>query len=259
MRVLKKSSITKRIALNKIVFITVALLLLFDFRLRADEMKISLQDKVAQSASDKKTNVTMQNSISGEEKPRERPIIFLGASLTRGGKWSIFFPGEHILNYGVNGRTMRGALRNVKRAVKANPRKIFIMFGAADFIEYRRKPRTLSNYEKLISILRAELPDAEIYVQSVLPIYVFSSKTSEVNNKIALFNLGLKRLAAEQGIVYIDLFPIFNDPKKQALLYVSDGIHLTKEGYSLWAEKLEPYIYTDSKGKSQHNARLISV
>lgn len=209
---------------------------------RANGIEMSLQDKVTQFASQKKNRMSVQGSISGETK--ERPIVFFGASLTRQGKWNRFFPGLNIINYGEGGRTTYEALRDINGVVKVNPKKVFLLIGAADFIEYRRKPKTFKNYEEIISIIKSEVPDAQIFIQSVIPIYVFSNKISEINKKIVSFNRDLKKLALKQGLVYIDLYPVFANEKNQALAYQTDGIHLTKEGYSLWVEELEPYIYS---------------
>ena len=61
---------------------------------------------------------------------------------------------------------------------------------------------------------------------------------------IRFVNAALKRLAAEKGATYVDLYTRFlGEPGKMDKRYTNDGLHLTGEGFLLWKRILQENGY----------------
>ena len=116
------------------------------------------------------------------------------------------------------------------------------MIGTNDLAYGKTVDVILSNYRKIIERIMEESPETKIYLQSVLPtddgFYPDRS-----NDDIMKINRGLNELAAEKGLVYIDLYTSFeNDQGILDTKYSLDGLHINGEGYLLWKSLIEKYV-----------------
>ena len=136
-------------------------------------------------------------------------IAFLGNSITRGSDFQAAFPDKKIINLGYAGDNLIGMLRRVPMLVAANPRKIFIMAGTNDLVhvdltEYRQ------NFEKLLSAISDSLPNAQIFVQSVLPSnHEMSVRKYASNKKVIEANQILRSVCEVYHYKYIDLYDLY--------------------------------------------------
>lgn len=55
-------------------------------------------------------------------------------------------------------------------------------------------------------------------------------------------NDSLEKLAAEQGMVYIDLWALYQLDGTINSEYTSDGIHLREDAYTLWVSEITHYV-----------------
>lgn len=87
------------------------------------------------------------------------------------------------------------------------------------------------------------LSDANI--QSVLPI----SKAKELgvchNTTIQQFNQGIKTLAEERNMIYIDLYSLYEVNGEMNPDLTRDGVHIWPEAYESWANTIKQYIERD--------------
>ena len=149
---------------------------------------------------------------------------------------------KKIINLGYSGDNMIGMLRRVPMLKAANPQKIFIMAGTNDLVhidvdEYRER------YANLLQAVKDAVPDAEIYIQSVLPSN-HELKDYSPNEKVQEANEMAKALAAEFGCSYINLYDLYVDEKNELPKELTkDGVHLYEEAYDRWAETIRPMVY----------------
>ncbi len=166
-------------------------------------------------------------------------LLFLGDSLTEYANWRELFPGHETRNMGIAGDTTDGVLQRLDGIAALSPDKIFLMIGINDLFMGRTPKRILDNYKEILAVLKRELPRAEVYVQSLLPV----ESMEGVSEGLLDVNAGLKALAGEYGCTYIDLFTPFSDltvginPD-----YTYDGVHLTPEGYAAWKRAIRDFI-----------------
>lgn len=181
-----------------------------------------------------------------------RDIVFLGNSITYGGEWSELFGRPNILNRGISGDTSEGVLDRLDAIVGGKPAKIFLMIGTNDLARGISVDEVVGNISKIIDRTAAESPSTMLYIQSVLPVSahfgLFGGHTSK-GNEIREVNSRLQALAAEKGVVYIDLHTPLTDPETgdMNLKYTNDGLHLKGEGYLLWRDIVAGYV-KESKG-----------
>lgn len=119
-------------------------------------------------------------------------------------------------------------------------RKIYIMLGVNE-LGWQSEEKFIEAYREVIQCIRERQPEAEIIIQSILPVTKAKSDGDAIYNnpKIYRYNELLVLMAAEEEVTYADLVPAVADengdlPAEGA----SDGVHLTKSYYQKWLEYL---------------------
>ncbi len=182
-----------------------------------------------------------------EENPlKYGQIVFLGNSLTQGGKWETYLPGKNIANRGISGDNTEGILARLDEIVKSKPSKLFIEAGVNDISLNRSNEMIIDNYRKIIKTIKQQSPSTQICITSVFPINKNVSKYKRLTGKesqILELNKQLKKLAKKTNAQYVDVFPQLMDDKGMLRKeYTADGLHLTTQGYEVWRDKLLEYI-----------------
>lgn len=175
-------------------------------------------------------------------------IVFLGNSITDGGEFQELFGMENVLNRGIRSDRIDGVRKRLDQVTDGHPQKIFLLIGINDVADSRNTPATLgAKYEKLVKEIREKSPETQLYLQSVMPINNdFKRYKSLIGREkiIPLFNEEIKRIALENGAVYIDLWGALADPEsgKMQKRFTNDGLHLTGAGYRAWTDAVRPYV-----------------
>lgn len=168
-------------------------------------------------------------------------IVFLGDSLTFRTEWAELFPGKNVINRGIGGDTTEGVLDRLDSVIAAQPKQIFLLIGVND-LRSHSVSATLENYSLIIDRIQSGSPKTEIFIQSLLPVNNKKYGKILTNYKIKKMNEGLRYLAENTGVHYIDLYSIFAENDQLPEKYTLDGIHLTGKGYILWRESIKEYI-----------------
>lgn len=173
----------------------------------------------------------------------EKDIVFLGNSITFWGEWQQLLRNSHIRNRGIPGDTSYGVLDRLDEVTEGKPAKVFLMIGINDLARNTPANVVINNCRRIVAGIKAKSPATRMYVQTMLPTNDSFKKLPNHCNKDGLIrevNIGLAVLANEEGATFIDLYSHFADPAgklKKELTW--DGVHLTAEGYLLWAEILK--------------------
>lgn len=127
--------------------------------------------------------------------------------------------------------------KEINKIKKANPSNIYLLFGMNDVLMGIDGQKFAKNYAEFVHKIQDELPDANIYVQSVIPVSpnVKQKKPLLNNVNIDKFNEALMQMCKDENINYIDLRPILENESE---LYEPDGIHLKYKFYKLWLNYL---------------------
>lgn len=158
-------------------------------------------------------------------------IVFCGDSITKGWEvYNLFDQPQKVYVNGVESCTSADILKRIEPIARKKPHKLFLMIGIN---EITARNRIIDNYDKIIHKIQELSPYTLIYVQSILP----TRRDNIDNADIVATNDRLRELCARQNrfVRYLDLYDSFlADDGKLGPNFTEDGIHLTKNGYSLW-------------------------
>ncbi len=158
-------------------------------------------------------------------------IVFCGDSLTKGWETSnLFADNAKIYVNGVKSCTSADVLNRISEIAGRQPQKVFLMVGVN---EIGAPDRIVANHERIIEAIQKTSPYTKIYVQSILP-----TRVSNIDNAVIIeTNRRLKALCLKHNefVKFINLYDAFTaDDGKLGPNFTEDGIHLTKNAYSLW-------------------------
>lgn len=176
-----------------------------------------------------------------------RDIVFLGNSLTHYVDWAELLNEPFARNRGISGDITFGVLERLDEVIEGRPARVFVLIGINDIARSVPDSVILANYRRIIRRIKAGSPATKIYFQTLMPVNNEVGSPKNHYNKdehIAVVNEGLKKLAAREKVMLIDLHPHFSgkDGKlEKSLTY--DGLHLNAEGYKVWAKVLKEGKY----------------
>ena len=158
-------------------------------------------------------------------------IVFCGDSITKGWEiYNLFDQPQKVFVSGVESSTSADLLKRIEPIARKKPHKLFLMIGIN---EIAAPDRILANYDRIISTIQTISPYTLIYVQSILP-----TRSQSIDNAgIVATNARLQALCdRKNGFVrYLDIYdPFLAEDGKLGSNFTDDGIHLTKNAYSLW-------------------------
>ena len=182
--------------------------------------------------------------------------VFLGDSRTTNLKDSNSLEGGLWLSLsGLNVRTARtysdfsvdGQALSIAQALEGkNYPKIYIALGVNE-ASWMADADFYAEYAGLIDDLRALLPDASIYIQTILPVTVARAAARSPDNALlSSRNDLLRRLAREKRVYLVDAAAALT-AENGALPreYSEDGLHLNPLACQIWAD----YLKTHTVGK----------
>lgn len=121
--------------------------------------------------------------------------------------------------------------------------KVYIMLGVNE-LGWVYPEKFQEQYGKVVDRVRQDHPEAEIYIQSILPVSAGQeAKKSYVNNgRIALYNQLLEELAQEKACAYVNVAETVTGEDgclREEL--TADGVHLNQEGCRQWLAYLRTH------------------
>ncbi|MDE5869273.1 MAG: hypothetical protein K2H18_03490, partial [Muribaculaceae bacterium] len=173
-------------------------------------------------------------------------IVFLGNSITDGGHFNELFEMPNIKNRGISSDVINGVAKRITQVTKGHPKKIFLLIGINDVAQNHSVSTLLKRYEALVDSIQSQSPESKLYIQSIMPVnHSFKRyKTLYGKDKIITdFNKGLKTMAENKGVTYIDLWPFLADNNGRLKReYTNDGLHLSGAGYKAWTKGIDKYV-----------------
>jgi lysophospholipase L1-like esterase len=180
---------------------------------------------------------SFRTSIEAGVIPGSGGIAFLGDSLTHVARWDLMFPGVATRNFGISGERSEHLLARLEPLVRLKPQKIFVLIGSNDLTGDVPIDEIASNVDKLLEQLRTRLPECTLYLQGVMPrARAYAERIRALNGRYAA-------IAQQRQLVFIDLFPLFDDGTGQLRAeYTADSLHLVGAGYAVWRERIKNLV-----------------
>ena len=168
-----------------------------------------------------------------------KQCLFIGDSLIEFFNWQNRFPDHQIINFGQAGETAEGLAARLPGIIKQYeaPDLIMIMTGTNNIA--MEDYGFLFTYEKIIIQLQEAYPAAKITMVSLLPIELFW-----LGDAVPRVNKRLQVISQNMAIHYLDLYPLFlgRDDKQNSAYFEPDNVHLSLEGYEVWADALDEFL-----------------
>ena len=135
-------------------------------------------------------------------------IVFVGDSITQDFNVHEYFKEYHVYNTGIGGDTTEGLLKRLDVSVdQLKPKQVFIQMGTNDLELLDATPSDIYNRMlKVISHIKEDLKDTEIYLISIYPVNPHMDKVTvgkRTNELIKATNDLLKNI---EGITFINIY-----------------------------------------------------
>ncbi len=163
-------------------------------------------------------------------------VLFFGDSITQ--SLCVSCVTENAVNYGIGGDTTQGLLGRLPTYESIRDARVnVIAIGVNDLLT--RSPSEIA--ETHAQILESFPETRHLVLSAVLPVDEAKLKDSRSNADIRGLNRKLAALCAErEGCSFIDAGDALRaeDGGLDRPFHVGDGIHLSGEGYNVWADRL---------------------
>lgn len=240
-----RPSNTKKSSNNKLILFILAVSIFFNafFLLRTNSLTSSIDDLNSTIDENEEEYSTMIDKLKSEY----TNYLFLGDSITDFYDLDEYYEGLPVVNSGVSGNTTTDILNDMKnRVYNYNPSKVFLLIGTNDLIHNMSVEEIVSNIEKIISDIKIDNPQIEVYVEAIYPVNDGIDKTvvDERNNEdIMEINNSLKEYCDANNCTYIDMYDkLLDDEGNFSEEYTDDGLHPNDRGYEVITEELKKYL-----------------
>ncbi|MBP0963208.1 MAG: hypothetical protein J6Q99_02820, partial [Oscillospiraceae bacterium] len=182
--------------------------------------------------------------------------MFVGDSITYGMKvYNTMTNATVIAHTGINPQTILNKaviqegeeMLTILQAMNLhNPGKIYIMLGA-NGVAFLEEESMMGFYGDFIDSVKAQHPDALVYVQSILPVTAEKSEDERYSNdRIDQYNISLMNLCKEKGVYYLNVAEAFKDELGNLPTEASpkDGMHFGSTYYMKWFDYLKCHAVT---------------
>lgn len=131
------------------------------------------------------------------------------------------------LNRGIGNSTISNLNNYIEMTyLEIKPSKILLYAGENDISRGASVDETIDSYRKLIQILFDTYPDSEIHTIAIKP----SPNRHEYWKEFIIFNDAVEKISNKVDRLYFHQLPK-GQPEYSAASFISDGVHLTNEGY----------------------------
>lgn len=164
----------------------------------------------------------------------------LGDSRTMGFTYYGYLTSDRV--FADSGATIEKVTDHLDELIELNPSSIFLTYGINDVgIGYWPTPEDYVNkMSDTLDLLKENLPDATVYVCSIIPAIDPAFERGPAWRKIPDYNDAVRAFCEENGTPYVDITQLCEEHTN---LYQADGVHMMSEFYPLWGIELISEVY----------------
>ena len=162
-------------------------------------------------------------------------------------------PRPLVYNRGVGGYTTKDLLPILDICVwELKPRKVFINIGTNDLSDPNNSVEgMIARYDEILTRIEEHLPGVLIYLMAYYPVNPDAAPNDQVrewlkvrtNEKIAVANAEVRKLAEEHGQRFIDLnTPLMDEQGRLKAEYTIEGVHMNEDGYRAIFDDVMRYV-----------------
>ena len=94
----------------------------------------------------------------------------------------------------------------------------------------------------MVDSIKSAVSEAEIYLQSILPVNHSMTGSYGNGEKIKKANEKIAEIATRSNCIYVDLWSLYENDGEMPKELTRDGVHLFPEAYGRWMEEIRKYI-----------------
>jgi beta-glucosidase len=182
-------------------------------------------------------------------------LIFLGDSITQGWEaegqsvWGEFYGQRKALNLGFSGdrtqhvlwRLERHGLETLAQPGRTAPKLVVLMIGTNNSNGADNTAEEIADgIRAVVESLRTRLPSTKVLLLAIFPRGVSPDEQREKNARASALAAGI---ADGQHVHFLDIGPEFlTDDGTLPTDVMPDLLHLSPEGYRIWAASMEPLL-----------------
>lgn len=176
-------------------------------------------------------------------------ILFVGDSITQGWEtagrevWERYYAPRRALNLGVSGDHTQHVLWRLEHGhlEGVNPKVVVLLIGVNNTPDENNSPADiLAGVTAVVQQLRAKLPAAQILLLGIFP---FREDFHPHRCKALQVNQALRKLDDGRWVHFLDFgHLLIQADGKIAREIMPDFLHLSPQGYRIWAEAMEPKL-----------------
>jgi lysophospholipase L1-like esterase len=182
-------------------------------------------------------------------------LLFLGDSITRGWSradeegedhgpvWDRYYRPRHAANFGIGGDRTQHVLWRIQNGEidGIKPRVVVLMIGTNN-VRAHTADEIAEGIEAIVKTLREKLPATRILLLGVFPRDPSPSPRRE---KLAAVNARIAKLDDGKTLRYLDIGKNFmNEDGTISREIMPDFLHLSRKGYRIWADAMEPTLWS---------------
>lgn len=175
--------------------------------------------------------------------PAPGQIVFVGSSSIR--FWTTLeqdMAPLGIVRRGFGGAHLSHVVHEAPRIViPYAPRAVVVYAGDNDIGAGKSAETVVADFEALVALLRASLPEVDVWFLSIKPSRLRASLWPEM----AKANARIRALAeADPRLHYVDVGTVLlgSDGEPSADFFRFDGLHLNADGYAAWTKVVKPVL-----------------
>jgi lysophospholipase L1-like esterase len=174
--------------------------------------------------------------------PAKGGVVFIGASSIVRWNLAASFPDLRAVNRGFGGSEMADSARYAARVVLPHAPRVVVLYPGENDLARGSTPETIgSGFARFYDTIRAALPETRIVAIGLKPTPARWQLTDKMHQANALIR---SHCASQSRCVYVDVWPAMlgTDGKPKPEHFVSDGQHMSPEGYKVWTSLVRPHL-----------------
>jgi lysophospholipase L1-like esterase len=168
-------------------------------------------------------------------------VLFVGDSITEGAPWHELLNDARCKNRSLGGDTSAGVLARLAGPLAGQPAKLFLLVGVNDMLKQVPLDQAVATIRAMVEMVRGRSPHTRLYLQGNMPVNPGMLGEGD-NTYMRALGQAAGALAAEYGVTYIDLYPLFEREGQLDPAYTRDGLHLNGRGYLVWRDAIATHV-----------------
>jgi beta-glucosidase len=177
-------------------------------------------------------------------------LLFIGDSITQGWEgdgakdvWAKYYEKRKAVNLGIGGDRTQHVLWRLEKAPLdgVKPKAAVVMIGTNNSNSEDNTPgQIVDGVTAIINKLRERLPGTKILLLGIFPR---GENFNAQRGKVAQVNQVLQKFDDGKNVFYLDIgYRFLNSDGILSAEIMPDFLHLSKPGYEIWAEAIEPKL-----------------